>query len=200
MIKIIDDFLPPLYQTVLEKLLLIDDFPWLYQEQTCNVYETETSNYVYLDANTMDFSQFVHVFCNNGVIYSTVQDKIFPVLYFASLAVPEITGMVKAKANMTLPFNAPIGSYNTPHIDLSEENILTLIYYVNDSDGDTLLFEEKPEEFTGTLTVKQSVTPKKGRAVLFNSRTIHAGQLPRESKKRVLINFNFLMTPAGVQN
>jgi hypothetical protein len=199
MIKVIDNFLPPPFQAMLEKMFA-NDFPWIYRDTTCNVYESTTSNYVYLDANTMDFCQFTHVFCSDGNVHSNFQSTIFPVLYFASLAVPEITGMVKAKANMTLPFNAPIGSYNTPHIDCSEENILTLIYYANDSDGDTLLFEEKPEEFTGTLTVKQSVTPKKGRAVLFNSRIIHAGQLPRESKKRVLINFNFLMTPAGVQN
>ena len=38
------------------------------------------------------------------------------------------------------------GKYNTPHIDNKWFNSYSMIYYVNDSDGDTIIFNEKGGE------------------------------------------------------
>ena len=90
------------------------------------------------------------------------------------------------------PFNA-ISCFH-PHCDLEEEDSWTAIYYVNESDGDTLIFEEKgmgaffnEEE----LNIKSRVKNKKGRIVIFNQLNLHTGMPPINSNNRIVINYNF---------
>ena len=59
----------------------------------------------------------------------------------------------------------------------------TGIYYVNDCDGDTFLFD-------GTKEIAK-ISPKKGRIVIFDGKTLHAGSHPYNSDFRMVINFNF---------
>jgi Rps23 Pro-64 3,4-dihydroxylase Tpa1-like proline 4-hydroxylase len=65
-----------------------------------------------------------------------------------------------------------------------------MVYYCNDSDGDTFLFNEfydgkNPDK----LTIAQRVTPKKNRCVVFESNRMHASSSPIYSKDRRIINF-----------
>jgi hypothetical protein len=68
-----------------------------------------------------------------------------------------------------------------------------MIYYVNDSDGDTFLFNEFWDPVSGQpptqLTLNQRVTPKRNRAVIFESDRFHASSNPRFNKNRFIINF-----------
>jgi hypothetical protein len=80
-----------------------------------------------------------------------------------------------------------------PHCDMNEDGF-TAIYYLNDSDGDTLIFNEKTMEpfLNGEeLSIKQRVKNKRGRLVMFNQDYLHAGMLPIKSDYRIVINFNF---------
>ena len=94
-----------------------------------------------------------------------------------------------------MPVNVPEEAHSYPHTDLNQADVkgISMLYYVNDSDGDTIFFEESPEEFNGTLSVKQRVSPKKGTAVIFDSATIHAGQVPKNAKNRVVVSSIFLV-------
>ena len=60
----------------------------------------------------------------------------------------------------------------------------TFLYYVNDSDGDTIFFNKNKKEI-------KRVKPKKGTGVLFKSNTLHAGSNPINSDKRMVINYIF---------
>jgi len=67
---------------------------------------------------------------------------------------------------------------------------------VNDSDGDTIIYNETADDIqnlpgldTSMLTIKQTVTPRKGRVVLFNGRRYHSSSTPT-TDKRCVINFN----------
>jgi hypothetical protein len=91
--------------------------------------------------------------------------------------------------------------FDIPHIDLMEaaspqNNYWTILYYVNDSDGDTLIFNEK---FIGTpiknFSLNQRVSPKKGRILMFPSNTMHSGNFPINSSYRLVINLNVWITP-----
>ena len=57
----------------------------------------------------------------------------------------------------------------------------SLLYYVNDSDGDTKFFDNDYNQI-------QSVTPKKGRSVFFNSNLLHAGSNPIKNDVRIVVN------------
>lgn len=87
-----------------------------------------------------------------------------------------------------------------PHVDNPNLHYVCL-YYVNDSDGDTIIFNKKSDgineyalkdELDSTkMSILTSVSPKKGRCVLFDGRHYHASTQPTKNV-RTVINFNFL--------
>ena len=70
-----------------------------------------------------------------------------------------------------------------PHTDQSYPH-LVFLYYANDSDGDTVFYEQDQK------TEITRVSPKKGRAVIFDGSIPHSGSTPTKSE-RVTININF---------
>jgi hypothetical protein len=59
-------------------------------------------------------------------------------------------------------------------------NIAT-VYYVNDSDGDTIFKDSK-----------EKITPKANRLIIFDGSLLHTGSSPKNSKTRILLNSNFV--------
>lgn len=117
--------------------------------------------------------------------------------------------ILRIKANLQTRKEDKKGNqFSIPHIDcmLPSKNY-TLIYYVNDSDGDTFFFNEEVNSLSNMhdvseldkLTVYRRVTPKKGRAVLFRSDILHAGSHPKKSEKRIIINYNFFPYPSNIK-
>ena len=69
----------------------------------------------------------------------------------------------------------------------------SLLYYVNHSDGDTFIFNEKfYGETINKLTVNKKITPNRGQCVLFDSTYLHAGSPPRIHDYRMVINLAFM--------
>lgn len=87
--------------------------------------------------------------------------------------------IIAARLFITVPHKTTL-DYYAPHTDRPEEH-LGLIYYVNDSDGDTIFFEGDKE--------LQRVSPKKGRIVIFDGNTLHAGGFPTDNP-RCIVNYN----------
>jgi len=77
--------------------------------------------------------------------------------------------------------------HHTAHVD-SKMPHWALIYYVHDSDGDTIIFDQEFGKEFDHLTIKQRVTPKQGRAVIFNGKYFHTSSSPREHKIRNVLN------------
>ena len=77
-------------------------------------------------------------------------------------------------------------NYQPIHLDKPSKGYMSLLYYVNDSDGDTIFFDKN-------IRMIKRVNPKKNRAILFDSNILHAGSNPIKSKKRIVINTIFKM-------
>jgi hypothetical protein len=77
-----------------------------------------------------------------------------------------------------------------PHIDDYQDH-LVLLYYVNDSDGDTLLYKNiyDPEQ-DNDMIIESRISPKAGRAVLFMGDTYHSFHYPNKHDTRSVININ----------
>ena len=60
---------------------------------------------------------------------------------------------------------------------------ISMIYYVHDTDGDTVFYDDNCKK------IIKKVSPKKGRAVIFDSLIFHSYMRPVKSDKRVVINF-----------
>jgi hypothetical protein len=86
-------------------------------------------------------------------------------------------------------------NYNIPHVDYRYPHE-SFIFYLNDSDGDTRIFNEwcsptnvpSPDLFT----TQSRVTPKANRLVWINGLQYHTASNPIENTKRVIINLNLL--------
>lgn len=74
----------------------------------------------------------------------------------------------------------------------------TLLYYINDADGDTILMNERfqpADNIPGAevkTTVAARVSPKQGRIVCFDGLRYHAPSNPIIARKRYLLNINFI--------
>lgn len=85
------------------------------------------------------------------------------------------------------------GSCYVPHVDIEEGGGLTGIYYINESDGDTVIFNEKtnqPVRNNEEISVQSVIKNKRGRLVIFDQDSLHAGCPPIYSNERFVINFN----------
>lgn len=69
-----------------------------------------------------------------------------------------------------------------PHPDFKDPDLITFLYYVTDSDGDTFIFNEE------TDTVLSRHTPKKGTGIVYPSSTIHAASVPMKYEIRSALN------------
>ena len=184
--KVIDDFVPIKYQDELQKLFLSGDFNWFYRPATVN-YDAPG---IITMANTTEGAQFTHLFCaqNNRMsdYYGAIQPLLFNLVARESLCIDDV---YRIKANLMLKectFHKE--HHRTPHVDYSgNDSCTTIIYYINDCDGDTIFFD-------GTGKVTNRIAPKKGRVVIFDSKMIHAGQPPKEASVRVLLNINIFNT------
>ena len=158
------------YQDYIEEIFT-NNFPWYYQSQLAGD-----------DDNT---SSFIHMIyhedkewkppLDDSLIYKSL---LFPVL-LQSLDMP-LQKLLRIRAVMNIKNQT--GEY-IPHTDLDAPHF-TMLYYVNDSDGPTKIFEEESVV---------EIEPKKGRVLFMSGDTLHCGSSPIESDKRILINFNFLL-------
>jgi hypothetical protein len=66
-----------------------------------------------------------------------------------------------------------------------------MVYYLNDSDGDTFLFNEKYGDGFSDFTVMERISPKKNRAVIFEANRYHASSNPSQAENRYVLNWVF---------
>jgi|688.fasta_scaffold195413_3 hypothetical protein len=196
MTKIIDNIVPREYENIIERLFLSTGFPWYISTKTV----TPNDRSFIMSNKVTDIPQFTHMFFNSGSVTSDYFSHVKPFIK----GLEEKTGrtyldkIIRIKANLTYRNTAyPEDNYCSPHCDCSYDGggsvkTDTLLYYVNESDGDTLVFNEMfGGEFVGNLTIKDRFSPKKGKSVLFDSTYQHAGTPPKLHDFRIVINFVF---------
>jgi len=177
MIQIVDNVIPELYQDKIEAMMTNIRFPWMFlNEVTYKNVDSLKSKF----PNASGTPGFAHLFYDSSTEYeSQFWDFAFPL--FLSFVGNGNFRLLRAKGGLLLPTKL---GYNMPHID-AECPHTTALYYVNDSDGDTHFFDENEN-------VCDTVTPKKGRLVIFDGLTYHASSCPITSSHRLVINFNYV--------
>jgi hypothetical protein len=99
-----------------------------------------------------------------------------------------------ARSFMHFPLAEPLRKeYDNVHVDINYEHLVCL-YYVNNTDGDTYIFDKTKKELNHIskdtkLGILKQVSPKKGRVVLFDGRRYHSSSGPTKDI-RCIINFN----------
>ncbi len=193
-IIVIDNVIPVDYQTHLETLMTSFEFPWLFNK--------------YMVSGDEDFKDdpnnhpgFNHFFYEQSKPLSNFFNLIYPlVLSITSQTGVPFNQLIRMRANLTLSNPGSTQDHHMPHIDSFFPH-WNAIYYVNDSDGDTVIFNETNETYDsgqedilkikhGEFTIKQRITPKRGRLVAFPGKYYHSSSPVRNNRYRCVINMN----------
>ena len=206
-IVVVDNFLHKVQQKEIETLIVNDNnIFWNYHHNASyggNVNELQfckNDPEIYVKK----FGNISHTLLNPNGTASNI-NQLFP--NFKTLIETKfnvrVKKLVRSRINLMFPIGEVTSKYDTPHTDIypfpTKEtfNHKSVVYYVNDSDGDTILFNEiayngDPLINTNKKTLIQRVTPKQGRAVMFDSNRYHAGSFPSKNI-RIVLNINFLL-------
>ena len=154
---------------------------WEYMDSTVDDSSFDKNNFDIINSH-----QFVHlIYGDNGPCSMLYGEVVNPILWLLQDKTGlEITSLQRIKANLLTPNGSKVNNYNPPHIDLNNEDYLSMVYYVNDSDGDTRFFDDN-------MTTSHSNTPKQGSAIIFPSNRFHCSSNPITSNVRCVINFVF---------
>lgn len=175
-IRQIDDFLPISLSNNLESLTVNNpNFPWFFVDSS--------SGANYHDGFEKDQYGFFHI------LYAETENSdhfkyFLPVVYFIEDKFNvSVDNLMRMRLGMSVKISEkPITRY--PHVDTNISH-LTLLYYINDSDGDTVIYCNDKK---GIL---KKISPKKNRAVLFDGSIFHSSSTPSQVSQRVALNINF---------
>jgi len=190
MLKVIDNFVTNTYAEVLETMCE-SELVWRLEDNISGIdYKKFNAPGANFDGPQYGFYYFA---LNSDGVKSPVFDKVLPLLY----SLEEKTGItVKEVYRIRIALSTTVGKevQHHPHVDEYTPHKV-LLYYVNDSDGDTFIFNETyspgDEEFPSDFTLKERVSPKKGRAIVFDGLTYHNSSKPVNNTARYIINIDF---------
>ena len=187
--KIIDNFLSKTYFKNISGQINNSKFEWNYMDcVTLSVSSTQFNEY-----------GFSHNFLDtNGITGpwdpATREIRFSPFiepLLFQILDVTDCDDILRARADM-VTWSGKEDFIHPPHIDFHFPNTAA-IFYVNESDGDTIFYNVKPEDVPNYKDLKEydRVSPKANRLVIFEGDLLHTGCSPTKHKNRILINSNY---------
>ena len=197
-IYVFDDIIEKPYQELIKETLMGGDkppaaddpeecFPWYYiSDITDSEHESTFQGrfgftHQYATPEEGICSQFHNLFL--GLIQNSCK----------KLKIKEID-VLNGRSFLQTPTNIPKDDVDSPHVDLIVPHFV-MLYYVNDSDGDTLIYNEKtkfaacyPDEEM-KFTLKKQVSPKQGRVVLFDGIHWHTAQQSNHNI-RCIVNYD----------
>lgn len=192
-VLVVDDILTTQQQEDLKRILLSGQFPWHFVPDVTGQGSTDGRpafrNKLIDDGKVNvggDALRLLHQLITNSL--SSLHKE---------LKVKADYDLFRIRTILQMPLANLQGSRrDAHHIDYLKKH-LSILYYVFDADGDTIIFENmyhpdnakipEPSE----LKVKKKVTPKQGRVVIFDGYHWHTATQPRKGM-RCIINSNVL--------
>ena len=198
---VFDDFIEEDYQEKIKRELLgAEDhlglqFPWYYIEDVTAAYSDDSQHrpglshsYVDLPLELTGYEDDVLKPNSVGKVLSDYHELFVPMLKRVGfkLGVSNVR-VLQGRSFLQFPVNTD-GTIDLPHIDIiGKAEFIVALYYVCDSDGDTVIYNERKE--SKSYTIKQKVTPKQGRMVLFDGSLYHTAEQPLNNV-RCVVNYN----------
>mgnify|MGYP003138720949 CR=1 FL=1 len=130
-----------------------------------------------------DTFQLVHV-----LYKSNTRQKSMHYPYFYELFKQIVNKMIKRDVELlrmkeNLLFKKENKTINNFHIDDNKDlNFKTAIYYIDDTDGDTVIYDNKK---------LKRIKPEAGKVLLFDGDLYHASSNPTKNNLRKVVNINF---------
>ena len=183
-ILVFDNVIDIDYQNTIKEILLGDrqykgyDFPWYLTHDV-----TKPAK-----ADSQKRPAFFHGYVDYPSELSSSFHDLFTELIQHSCGKLRLENVrvIQGRSFCQLPINSEVMSVDTPHIDTKDDHFV-MLYYVCDSDGDTIIYNETVE--SENYTIQQRITPKQGRVVLFDGAYYHTAEQPLNNI-RCVVNYN----------
>ena len=187
-ILLFDDIIDLEYQDKIKKILLSDyqyegyEFPWYFTQDVTS----------HKDKNSQKRSAFFHSYVKSGDDTMGTVDSVFQNLFVplldsvcSKIDKQNIT-IIKGRSFLQLPINFRGEREDSPHVDIFDDHFV-ILYYVCDSDGDTIIYHEQVK--SDNYTVQKRIIPKQGRVVLFDGSYYHTAEQPLNNV-RCVVNYD----------
>ena len=199
-IKIIDNFLDKEYFDKIQSHIESGDFLWNYMDNIttyagsnkikdpdlCRIYDDlyDGSNKI-KDLGLYGFNRYI----------INPHDKPHDLGVFNHLIseMMRVIGLNIFRSRLDMTVNRENSIILDPHVDVLYPHISSILY-INDSDGNTIIYNQKYndyDKFNQQLTVQKEIEPRANRLLIFDGMYIHTGCTPSKHNRRILINSNF---------
>ena len=152
---------------MIHQLVMSDNFSWFWNDFQIG------------DQFGAQYSGFTHVFYKfkiNSEYFPQAHELVREIIKNENL---QVNQLVRVQANLLTNIHAnEIEISNSIHVDMDNPGFKSIVYYVDDSDGDTIIFGDQDCK----------VSPVKGTYVMFDSHTKHMASIPKKHKRRVVFN------------
>lgn len=189
---IIDDAVPNLLFDRFQHEMMSFNVEWHYMQSTS--YKGETNN---------NDESFTHTALFDGQKTSDLLYLYESVLLAGlSKAEVDVRSLIRLRCGMFMKTEKNI--IHPPHVDYDFQHT-TAILYINESDGDTILYKEKYDNSVNLdardyyqmkldykVTEDVRISPKPNRMVIFDGLTYHSSSSPVNVNRRIVMNCNFL--------
>jgi hypothetical protein len=189
---VVDDILTKEQQDYLKGMLLSSEFPWFFTPDVTGDHSRDgrpAFNHYLVDGPKVNVG---------GKPLTLLQQLINNCLsrLYQELHVKAEYELFQMRTFLQMPLaNLDGPRRDTHHVEYPQKRHLSILYYVFDADGDTVIFENmyQPDNTKipelDELVVKEEVTPKQGRVVIFDGYHWHTGTQPQKGM-RCVINSN----------
>ena len=192
----VNNLLPPGYADAIENDLTRANFMWNYINDVTSMYFGNNSG-------------LSHVAFDTSGPMSEWFPFIKPLVYSIEQAHKQkLEKLFRIRVGFLTQTDQPEYEHNTPHVDFLWPHY-TACYYVNDSDGDTMVFDQQltdvsPEAIGITeailkdytdktnFTIADQCAPRKNSLCIFDGYRFHASTKPRHHNRRLVITVNYI--------
>jgi Rps23 Pro-64 3,4-dihydroxylase Tpa1-like proline 4-hydroxylase len=174
MIEVYDNLISKNYLRDIQNYFIGGNAQWTYMP---------SMTYGNTEENIQSFGFSIGI-CDHGNFQNTYPATLLKGLLYQIQEKTNKNQILRSRIDMTV-YN-PNKYRHEIHIDLPKEiDNITTIFYLNDSDGNTLLYDLNDN-------VLQEVEPVENRLLVFSGDIPHTGHSPSKNKSRVLINTNYI--------
>jgi hypothetical protein len=192
----LDDFIPDYYQQCIEDYMMSTS-NWKYMSSISGIDSKDIvlPDGINLSNNQNGFSRLIF----SDDLGWEMEERLFYILQPMILKVMSIIPIPLKlyRIRSGLIMNSLENMINNPHVDMFTPHY-TFLYYVNDSDGDTFIFNEKFDTFKennqypNNFSLLKRFNPKRGNAIMFNGLHYHSSSTPVNHDSRIAININLV--------
>lgn len=157
-----------------------DAVPWYYADSTAYIENNDL---------TLDCSFHHMIYRDNRPTSPLFDSVVFAFLDCLDKTDQKMKEILRIKIGL---ITATENSFvHKPHVDFDFPH-QTALLYLNTTDGDTIFYKEKLGHNTANeFTIDHKIKPEENKFVYFDGLTYHSSSTPTNSKRRVVINFNY---------